>query len=116
MDMGQPTPGSAPGSMAGAPAGMAQGQPADQFAQGYELCIYVTPAGIKVSKEPIQQQEEGGEPPGTPAKDIMDALKQVAALYAQSSQGARSQTLRDAYANPSQAMRPGQPPTQPGAM
>lgn len=67
------------------------------MSQGYCLSIYVTPAGITVSKEPIDPQEEQGEQPGKPARDMQDAIQQVMQLYAQASGPQRSQVLQDAY-------------------
>ena len=81
MDMGQQPSGVQAPMPGGADAAGGQDQ-------GFELCIYCTPDGkLTVSKEPIDQQEEGGEPPGQPAASIGEALKMVLQMYQDAATG-----------------------------
>lgn len=54
----------------------------------YEICIYCNDDGsFAVSKEPIEMNEEQGEPKGTPAKSFSEALQMAESLFNQESGG-----------------------------
>lgn len=70
--------------MQGGPMQAEPDQPATEAAPGgdsYEICIYVTPAGLSVSKEPLDPSSEQGESKGQPVASIGEALKAVLTMY-----------------------------------
>lgn len=85
------------------------GQPTEQ-AGGYEICIYVTPQGISVSKEPIG--DETGEAQGQPVNGIGEALKLALEMYQQTSQGTQQGQVEQGFQGKGPA-GPAMQPTQP---